>query len=156
MIKSSLLDIINFVDQNYQVCLRYKKNQIETIVVFSLSKDFNNVVWADLKSSNGSPILHMIDHVTGFGVAVVKSRKKRLLTNWIANFGAPGTIISAMREFINDVFHVAVNQFNINVKATPGESPWSIGVVEHHNAVLGKMVSKSILDENNKLHVIVA
>lgn len=47
----------------------------------------------------------MIDHVTGFGVAVVvKSRKKRLLANWIANFGAPGTIISAMREFINDVF----------------------------------------------------
>lgn len=99
----------------------------------------------------------MIDHVTGFGVAVVvKSRKKRLLANWIANFGAPGTIISAMREFINDVIHVAVNQLNINVKATPGESPWSIGVVEHHNAVLGKMVSKSILDENNKLHVIVA
>ena len=41
-------------------------------------------------------------------------------------------------------------QFNINVKTTPGESSWSNGIFEHHNAVLGKMVNKLMLDENNK------
>ena len=54
------------------------------------------------------------------------------------------------------MFHALVRQFNINVKATLGDSPWSIGIIERHNAVLGKMINKSILDENSKLDVIVA
>ena len=41
-------------------------------------------------------------------------------------------------------------QFNINVKATSGESPWLNGIVKCHNAVLGKIVNKLTLDENIK------
>ena len=44
-------------------------------------------------------------------------------------------------------------QFNVNVKATPGESPWSNYIVECHNAVLGKMVNKLMLNKNNKYPV---
>ena len=29
----------------------------------------------------------------------------------------------------------------------PAESPWSNGIAEHHNAVLGKIVNKLMLDE---------
>ena len=61
-------------------------------------------------------------------------------------------------EFSNDLFHVLSEEFNINVKTTPGESPWSNGIVDCHNAVLEKMVNKLMLDENNKypIDVIVA
>ena len=41
-------------------------------------------------------------------------------------------------------------QFNINVKTTQGEFPWSNSIVERHNAVLEKMVKKLMLDENTK------
>ena len=32
-------------------------------------------------------------------------------------------------EFSNDLFHVLGEQFNINVKIAPGESPWLNGIV---------------------------
>ena len=81
------------------------------------------------------------------------------IKHWIAIFGAPGTIFSDNGgEFSNDLFHDLGEQFNINVKTTPVKSPWSNGIVERHNSVLGKIVNKLILDENNKypIDVIVA
>ena len=75
-----LLDIIDLVDQKCQVCLKYKKPKLTPVVSFSLSKDFNDVVAADLKSINGILILHVIHHASRFSAAsVVKSRKKKLL-----------------------------------------------------------------------------
>ena len=152
-----LLDIIDLVDQKCQVCLKYKKPKLTPVVSFSLSKDFNDVVAADLKSINGILILHMIDHATRFSAAsVVKSKKKEevadaFIKHWIAIFGVPVTILSDNEgEFSNGLFHMLGEQLNINVKTTPGESPWSNGIVEHHNAVLGKMVNKLMLDENSK------
>lgn len=61
----------------------------------------------------------------------------------------PGTILSDnVREFNNDLFHVLREQFNINVKAIPGESLLSNGIVKCHNAVLKRIVNKLMLDEN--------
>ena len=41
--------------------------------------------------------------------------------------------------------------------STPPESPWSNGIVERHNAVLGKLVHKLMLDEKRfPIDVIVA
>ena len=72
-----LLHIIDLVDQKCQVCLKYKKPKLRPVVSFSLSKDFNDVVGADLKSVNEILILHMIDHASRFSAAsVVKSKKK--------------------------------------------------------------------------------
>ena len=48
-----LLDIIDLVDQKCQVCLKYKRPKLRPVVSFSLSKDFNDVVGADLKSIIG-------------------------------------------------------------------------------------------------------
>ena len=83
------------------------------VVSFSLLKDFNDVVAADLNSTNGILILHMIDHATRFSAAsVVKSKKKEevvdaFIKDWIAIFGAPSTIFSDNGgEFSNDLFHV--------------------------------------------------
>ena len=43
-----------------------------------------------------------------------------------------------------------LNIYKYDNKRTPGEFPWSNGIVESHNAVLGKMVNKLMLVENNK------
>lgn len=66
-------------------------------------------------------------------------------------FEAPGKILSDNGgEFKIDLFHLG-EQFKINIiEATLAESPWSNDIVDCHNAVLRKMVNKSMLDENNK------
>ena len=70
------------------------------------------------------------------------------IKHWIAIFGAPGKILSDNGgEFNNDLFRELGEQFNIVIMSTPAESPWSNGIVEHRNAVLGKMVHKLMLDE---------
>lgn len=149
-----LLNILYLVEQNCHVCLKYKKNKLRPFVRFSLSKDFNDVIAADL---NGILILHMVDHATRCSwcsaVAVVKSKKKEevdaYMRHWNPILETPGTILSDnVREFNNDLFHVLRKQFNINVKAIPGESLLSNGIVKCHNAVLKKIVNKLMLDEN--------
>ena len=117
-----LLDVIDLVDQKCQVCLQYKKLKLRSDVSFSLSKDFNDVVVANLKSINGILISNMTDHATRFSAAsLVKSKKREeidaFIKYWIAIFGAPGTILSDNGgEFSNNLFHVLGEQFNINVK----------------------------------------
>ena len=78
----------------------------------------------------------IVDHATRFSAAlVVKSKKKEeavdaFIKHWIAVFGAPGMMLSDNGgEFSNDLFHVLGEQFNINVKIAPGESPWLNGIV---------------------------
>ena len=170
LIKSSniddreLLEIIDTIDNKCQVCMKYKKTKLRPSVGFSLSKDFNDVVAVDLKPTNGIHILHIIDHATRFSAAaVVKSKRKEeivdaFIKHWIAIFGAPGKILSDNGgEFNNDLFRELGEQFNIVIMSTPAESPWSNGIVERHNAVLGKMVHKLMLDEKRfPIDVIVA
>ena len=41
-------------------------------------------------------------------------------------------------------------QFNITMKTTAAESPWSNDIVERHNGILAKTTEKLILDSNHK------
>ena len=45
---------------------------------------------------------------------------------------------------------------NINVKTTDAESPWSNGLCERHNQVLGQMLEKTLADTNCSLDIAVA
>ena len=73
-----LLEIIVTIDNKYQVCMKYKKIKLRPSVGFLLSKDLNDVVAMDLKSTNSIHILHIIDDATRFSAAgVVKSKKKK-------------------------------------------------------------------------------
>ena len=42
------------------------------------------------------------------------------------------------------------DQLNIFVSSTAGEFPRSNGISKRHNATLGNMISKLLLDESNK------
>ena len=53
-------------------------------------------------------------------------------------------------EFNNSLFKHMAEMFNINVKPTAAESPWSNGMVEWHNATLAKTIDKLILEHNSR------
>ena len=61
-------------------------------------------------------------------------------------------------EFNNTLFTNMAELFNINVKPTAAESPWSNGMVERHNAILAKTIEKLSLEHKNKypIDVIIA
>ena len=52
-------------------------------------------------------------------------------------------------EFNNSEFISFCENFNINIKVRAAESPWSNGLVERHNGVLGNTVRKMMSDKPN-------
>ena len=44
-------------------------------------------------------------------------------------------------------------QFNVTLKTTAAELPWSYGMVERHNGILTKTIEKLILYSNNKYYI---
>ena len=45
------------------------------------------------------------------------------------------------------VANLTMDNFNINTKTTAAESPWSNGLIERHNSVLGNIVNKMMSEE---------
>ena len=63
------------------------------------------------------------------------------MLHWMAIFGAPVRFLSDNGgEFKNYDFQDMSENLNVEIATTDAESPWSNGVVEHHNAVIGNMV----------------
>ena len=48
------------------------------------------------------------------------------------------------REFDNKEFQDMAQNLNVVVRTTAAQSPWHNGLSEHHNAVLGDMVTKTL------------
>ena len=45
------------------------------------------------------------------------------------------------------------DRLNVLIRTTPGESPWSNGITERYNAILGKMINKQLIDDSNNYSV---
>ena len=130
------------------------------MVGFSISKELNDTVRVDLKEIIGTKFLCTINNATRFSTAaVVRSKRKEeivdsFIKHRIAAFGAPGVILpDNEREFNNSLFLNMTKQFNITLKTTAAESPWSEGMVETHNGTLAKTTEKLIIDSNNKYSI---
>ena len=150
------LNLLDVIEKNCEICIKYKTPSLKPAVGFSLPKEFNDVISMDLKHINGITFPHIIDHATRFSTAsVFKSKLQEeiadiFIKHWIAIFGAPGMLISDnASEFNNSLFANMAEMFNINIKPTAAESPWSNGMVEWHNAILAKTVEKLILEHNH-------
>ena len=107
----------------------------------------------DLKYFNGRWILHLIDHVSRYSAASYVNSKKpeeiisKIFKIWISIFGSPYKFLSDNGgEFVNSEFLELCEAFNITVKTTGAESPWSNGLCERHNGVLGSMLDKITAD----------
>ena len=153
MTDSELSQLIKEVQENCETCNSFKRTALKPVVGFALAKEFNETVCMDLKDVTEHKVFHMIDTATRYSAgAIIKNKTKetiieKFFTHWIALFGCPGTLLSDNGgEFNNDLMRELGEQLNTDVKSTAGESPWSNGITERHNALIGQMMNK-ILNE---------
>ena len=145
--------VIDNVSEKCEVCVKYKKPKSRPIVSMPMASSFNETIAMDLKVWKKMYFIVFIDLATRFcTAAVIKDKNsetiiKSFFTNWICFFGAPNKILSDNGcEFSNSNMRMLGEAFNIKVLNTAAESPWSNGVCERLNSVLGNMVSKIIVD----------
>lgn len=157
------MKILQALPNSCEVCIRYKKNEPRPIVGFPLGSYFNETVAMDIKEINGNKVLHLIDHATRYSVGVRIPSKERsdiisaMFKHWIAYFGTPGSILTDNgREFDNESFRDMAQNLNIVVRTTAAESPWSNGLNERHNGILGEMVKKTVEDTNCSFEIALA
>ena len=113
------------------------------MVGFSLAHDFNETMAMGLKQFRSVHILHMVDHATRYNAAaIISSNQKgiivKILKHWRAIFGTPNLFLSNSGGELNpELFREMREQLNINIKTPAAESPWSNGIVEKQNEILG-------------------
>ena len=158
-----MLKQIECIDQSCDICNRFKKALPKPIVCIPLAKVFNESVAMDLKTIDSSLILHIIDHATRYSSAVLVSCKRMdviveaVLKFWVALFGTPARFLTDNGlEFGNDEFREMGEKLNTTVKSTAAESPWSNGINERHNGVLGEMIIKIKADSGCNLPTAIA
>ena len=108
----------------------------------------------DLKTFKGVQFLHLIDNATrSSAAAIITSKHKEVIIDlifkhWIALFCTPNRFLSDNGgEFNNELHKEMAELLNIKVLSTASESPWSNGITERHNAIIGNMLER-ILEEN--------
>ena len=159
---TALKDEIRKVSEYCKTCKRYKKPHPRPVVSPTLASRFNETVAIDIKFYHGIPLLHLIDCCTRFSTTVHLTSKQAnvvvesIFSQWITIFGAPGTFISDNGEFGNEEFKAAAEALNIRVITTAAESPWSNGICERYNQVLGEMLDKIREEVDCSLSVAIA
>ena len=102
----------------------------------------------------------MVDHVTRFSAAaVVKSKDrneiiKHLFRTWISIFSAPSKFFNDNGgEFSNEEYNEMCDSYNITIKKTAAESPFSNDLMERHNAMLEEMLLKICKESGSSLEI---
>ena len=141
------------VSDRCNICQRYKRAEPRPVVAFSLASRFNQTVSMDIKEIHGTKVLHLNDHFSRYSVAVKINSKeaseivRNVFKHWIAYFGTPTNFLTDNgREFNNEVFRDMAQNLNITVRTTAAQSPWSNGLNERHNGILGEMTVKTVED----------
>ena len=148
-----VIKLVSEISDKCGTCNRFKSIKLRPVVGMSLSKDFNDMIAMDLKPYTGVHIFHIIDLATRFSAGSVIRNKRQetivegIFKHWVSIFGAPRRLLSDNgNEFNNNVFRSMGELLNAEVQTTGAYSPWSNGVTERHNAVIGNMLDK-IIDE---------
>ena len=148
-----LKDHLKSTVRECKTCKLYKKPLPTPVAAMPLAFWFQQTVAMDLKFYQGKIILHLIDHATRLSAAVQIPSKhpkaiiKTILSNWISVYGAAENFLTDNGgEFENQDFIQLCEAFNISVKTTGAEAPWSNGLVERHNLALSEMLNKVLED----------
>ena len=143
------LKLIEEVEKTCDICCKYKRPPSKPVVCFPLSKEFNESVAMDIKYCENHLVLHLIDHATRFSSAaiIISKHKDTIISKvfqiWIFIFGPPKQILTDNGgEFTSDDFREMGEKLNTTIKTTAAESPWSNGINERHNAIMGNMAQK--------------
>ena len=115
-----------------------------------MASRFNECVAMDLKQFGKLYLLHIIDHCTRLSAGAIIRNKTpetivhKIFQHWISIYGPPERILTDNGgEFCNAAVVELAEKFNLNLKTTAAESPWSNGLVERHNLVMGDMINKT-------------
>jgi transposase InsO family protein len=150
-----VFDSIKDVTAQCNVCIRNRRAPLKPVVGFPLASEFNETVAMDLKSrGKDGYILHFIDHLTRYSNACIITNKRKetiiraTMDHWVRIFGSPKYFLTDNGgEFVNKEFLDFAEKFNIVLKTTAAEAPWSNGLCERHNGILNNNVNK-ILESN--------
>ena len=155
-----IVEAIRKVTQECKICQEYRKPPPRPIVGLPIASRFNQCIAMDLKQFKNVHLLHIIDHATRLSAgAIIRSKKPSVIVNeifrhWIGIYGAPESILSDNGgEFNNPEMREFGEKLNINIKTTAAESPWSNGLVERHNCIIGSMIDKTVRDINCSLEL---
>ena len=155
---AELIRELHDTTESCTICKEYKRAPARPAVGLPLVTEFNEVVVMDLKMFQGKLILHLIDHLTRFSAAAVVNSKRaediisKIFQIWISVFGPPLKFFSDNGgEFNNEQFRSMCEAYNITIKTTAAESPWSNGMCERHNAVLEEMLLKTLAEKRCSL-----
>ena len=150
-------------EEKCHTCIKFKKPKARPVVGLGLSRDFNDTISMDIKFYKTIPWLHIIDHATRFSSACVVHNKRQetiiehVFKHWISVFGAPRSILSDNGcEFQNKAMRELGDLLGIEIRTTAAEAPWSNGITERHNALIGNMVDKLIDSQNCSLEMALA
>lgn len=146
-------DAVEEVSRCCEVCNKRRRPKPRPIVCLPLASRFNEMIAMDLKSWGNVYFLVMVDVATRYCIATVIRDKRAgtilrsMILHWIVIFGAPGKILTDNGgEFNNSEMRDFGENFNVKVLTTSAEAPWSNGVCERINAVIGDMVEKIMAD----------
>lgn len=144
---------ITSITEKCETCIKNKRPKPRPVVCVPMATEFNECIAFDLKVWGNSYFLVVVDLATRFCAATVIRNKltstiiKGLFLSWITIFGPPKKLISDNGgEFNSGDMRELGEAFNVKVMTTAAESPWSNGVVERLNGVIGNLVSKIIDD----------
>ena len=148
-----LFQIIDEVTQGCESCIKYKRGNPRPVVGLSMGFNFNQTIAMDLKEYTKGPqkvwFLHLIDISSRYSAAcVLNSKRKEVVLSaifkiWITTYGTPEKImVDNGGEFNNDEFRDFCQNYNIRIRPTAAESPFSNSTVERHNALIGESVDK--------------
>ena len=114
-----------------------------------MAETFNELVAVDLKMIGDTWVLHAIGYMSRFSSAARLNNKSteevigKFSTIWIAIFGPPKRLLSDNGgEFVSHAFESMRESFNITQLTTAAEAPFSNGVCERHNGLIGDMTAK--------------
>jgi hypothetical protein len=161
--EKELCQEIRKISNDCGVCKEYRKAPRRPIVGLPLAHHFNECVQLDLKFFDKKILLHMIDHATRLSsCAILKSKTAEEVLNgimrfWISLYGSPQKLLSDNGgEFSNYIIREMAEKFNITIKTTAAESPWSNGVTERHNATIAEMITKTMAETGCSFPIAVA
>ena len=158
-----LVDLIRKKSKECRVCQEYQRPPSRPVVGLPMATTFGECVAMDLKFFHGKILLHLIDHATRLSAgAVVRSKCpkeiiRQIFRVWISVYGFPEkNLMDNGGEFSNELLRQLGEKANITIKTTAAESPWSNGLCERHNQVLGQMLEKTIADTGCNLDMAVS
>ena len=143
------------IDQECSTCQIYRKSPARPVVGLPMATRFQETVAMDLKFYDKKIILHLIDLCTRLSAATTIKDKnpptvvEGILKIWVSVYGScEKFLVDNGGEFANQELISFAEQFDIYIKTTAAESPWSNGIVERHNLTLSNMLDK-VLHETN-------